>query len=151
MTWPYAYRVWGAPAIPRPGIGRRHFPEYAPISMYFSGPGGTPVRNLGPRKRGPRNIIHVPAGGRRPHGIGRLWKGIWAGVSRLSLRLFRPRHRRFRWLLLRFFAYGRFGVGCVVSRLRRTCLALRLVLGLVAVVFEFGDGSSFVRWFRVCV
>ena len=86
--------------------------------------------------------------GAAPLGIGRLWQGIFRGVSRLSPRLVST--------AVSAADFGLFALAAV-SFLRFWLCLWRLVLSFVVVVsrcpffsFAFGVGSSFVRRFRVC-
>ena len=74
------------------------------------------------------------AGG--PVGIGFLRQGIWRGVSRHNLRLFRPFGRRLRLLLLRSLCSALLSALSRLRWFRFAFLALRLALGLLAVALR---------------
>ena len=93
-----------------------------------------------------------------PLGIGRLWRGIRGGISRLSLRLVSTTLSPVSFVIVTFFAFGIvFGiialsvVSFYFSSLAFGVGPYRGCGGFVALVFSyaFGVGSSFARRFRV--
>ena len=101
---------------------------------------------------------HGPEG--VPFSTGRLWRGIWRGVSRLSPRLVSAMWSAVSFVTVTVFVLG-VSIGLIAVVVVSFCfLSLRLALGLLAVavvplrqflVSPFGVGFSYVRWFRVCV